>query len=61
MKVSALCLLLLALSGCSKPIQRFAPLPDGLALDTKTGRDCRANPLNGTSLPLCYDLYKGKD
>lgn len=61
MKISLLCLLLLVAAGCSKPVQRFVPLPDGLALDTKTGRECRADPHAINNLPLCYDLYKGKD
>lgn len=41
----------------AEPVQRSAPLPDGLALDTKTGRECRAIH----ALPRCYDLYNGKD
>jgi hypothetical protein len=61
MKILLLFLLLFGLAGCAKPVQRFTPLPDGLALDTKTGRDCRADPHAGNALPLCYDLYKGKD
>ncbi len=61
MKILLLSLLLIVAVGCSRPIQRFAPLPDGLALDTKTGRDCKADPHAGNNLPLCYDLFKGKD
>ena len=61
MKTLLLSLLLVGLVGCAKPVQRFAPLPDGLALDTKTGRDCRADPHAINALPLCYDLYRGKD
>jgi hypothetical protein len=58
MRITPLLLLLSLAAGCAQPVQRFAPLPDGLALDTKTGRDCRADPHAGNALPLCYDLYK---
>jgi hypothetical protein len=73
-----LCLVLVGLTGCSRPVQRFVPLvvpayhddaagsvsPDIMALDTKTGRACNPfMPRKGQSstLPLCYDLFKGKD
>ena len=49
---------MLLLSGCCRPVQRFVPSGDGLALDTKTGRACRSDPHAGNNLPLCYDLYK---
>ena len=66
MKTALLCLVLTGLSGCSKPAQRFVPMPRGdndppLVLDTKTGQFCKGSPRQSSIFPLCYDLYKGKE
>lgn len=73
MKTVVLCLVLIGLSGCSKPIQRFVPVVvpgyhDDLGdepaatfvLDTKTGQYCNGGPKQLSVFPLCYDLYTGK-
>lgn len=61
MKLSAALLLLVCATGCSKPAQRFVPLGENAALDTKTGRACNPFPQGKggpTTLPFCHDLYK---
>lgn len=65
MKTIPIFLLLVVLTGCERPSQRFVPAsPDvsGVLVDTKTGRLCDGGPPERHSgpLPLCYDLYKGK-
>jgi len=62
MKIALLSVFLLRLAACSKPVQRFVPLGD-YALDTKTGRACRPDPLPllpNLKVTPCYDLYTGK-
>ena len=60
MKMLAVSVLLLFLVGCCRPSQRFVPMGDNAALDTKTGRACNPFTLKTgpVTLPLCYDLYK---
>jgi hypothetical protein len=65
MKTIPILLLLALATGCQRPVQRFVPMSDNTALDTKTGRRCNPDPrldLNRKpedQYPLCYDLYKG--
>jgi hypothetical protein len=57
----ALSLTLLVYSmGCAHPAQRFVPLGDNAALDTKTGGACNPFPLGKgpVTLPYCSDLYR---
>jgi hypothetical protein len=75
MRILSFPLLLVGLTGCAKPIQRFVPVvvpgyhdealgevaPDALILDTKTGQWCKGSDKAKSALPLCYDLYKNKD
>jgi hypothetical protein len=69
MKALPIFLLLIALTGCCRSYQRFVSVPEGFyALDTKTGRACNPFPNDpknfpefASRLPLCYDLYKGKE
>lgn len=64
LKTLPIFLLLIALTGCKRPVQRFVPMGDDTALDTKTGRRCSPDPMLDPSrkpqdqYPLCYDLYK---
>jgi hypothetical protein len=74
MKFPLLCLILLCLTGCAKPGQRFVPIvvpgyhddaagavsPSVFVLDTKTGQYCNGSPKQSSVFPLCYDLYTGK-
>jgi hypothetical protein len=66
MKILPILLLLLVTIGCQRPVQRFVPMNDNTALDTKTGRRCNPDPAQPTDrspdslLPLCYDLYKAE-
>jgi len=66
--VGAVCILL-ALSGCERPYQRFIPISSdnsSFALDTKTGKKCLTEPAKldliqqakETGYPFCIDLYK---
>ncbi len=64
MKIIFLFLVPMLLDGCARPVQRFVPVEDRLALDTKTGRYCNPDPEKPDPssprgrFPLCYDLYK---
>ena len=61
--------ILLALSGCEHPYQRFIPISSdnsSFALDTKTGKKCLTEPAKldlikqaqEVGYPFCIDLYK---
>ncbi len=63
MKSVAVFLILITLSGCGHPSQRFVPVGEGgMALDTKTGQQCFSLPkkelTDPGNFPYCYDLYK---
>ncbi len=66
MKILPISLLLIAAVGCQRPYHRFIPASHdipALLVDTKTGRLCDGGgppDQRIASLPLCYDLYKGK-
>lgn len=66
--IGAVCILL-ALSGCEHPYQRFIPISSdntSFALDTKTGKKCLTEPVKldliqqakETGYHFCIDLYK---
>lgn len=66
-KTACAALVLLGISGCERPYQRFIPCGDNMntALDTKTGQICLTWPKKdisegapAASFPRCYDLYK---
>jgi len=68
MRFAAISVTLIALAGCCRPVQRFVPTGDGMALDTKTGQQCMTIPRTadltqqlkeGGSGVFCYDLYTG--
>lgn len=62
MKILAVALLFVLASGCGRPAQRFVPMADNTALDTKTGRRCNPDPAQpkdvpaDQQLPLCTSL-----
>lgn len=59
MKSLSLLLLLLAVTGCSRPCHRFVDVSgSSFVLDTKTGQYCYPLAKNPTQLPACYDLYR---
>ena len=61
MKALPIFLLLIAITGCCRSYQRFVSVEPGVVLDTKTGRYCNPAANSPNALPLCYDLYKGKE
>ena len=60
MKIATAIIFVVVMTGCSRPVQRFIPMGDNAALDTKTGRACNPFPQGKgpTTLPYCHDLYK---